>query len=118
MIVIMRPDAIPEHIAAVRQRIEDEGLESTVSQGVNKAVIGLIGKRPPGMLARVKVLPGVEMVIPVDKPYKFAARGEGDGGDDSRCVRCVVVLWTAHEGRAAAPFRGRRGGGKPRWPFV
>ena len=81
MIVIMRPDAIPEQIAAVRQRIEDEGLESTVSQGVNKAVIGLIGKRPPGMLERVQVLPGVEMVIPVDKPYKFAARGEG--GDDT-----------------------------------
>ena len=82
MIVIMRPEATPEQIAAVRQRIEDEGLESTVSQGVNKAVIGLIGKRPPGMLERVQVLPGVEMVIPVDKPYKFAARGEG--GDDTQ----------------------------------
>ncbi len=90
MIVIMRPDAIPEQIAAVRQRIEDEGLESTVSQGVNKAVIGLIGKRPPGMLERVQVLPGVEMVIPVDKPYKFAARGEG-GGDTHIRVGNVTI---------------------------
>ena len=81
MIVIMRTDATPEQIDAVRQRIEDGGVESTVSQGVNKTVIGLIGKRPPGMMERVQVLPGVEMVIPVDKPYKFAARGEG--GDDT-----------------------------------
>ena len=81
MIVIMRTDATPEQIDAVRQRIEESGVESTISQGVNKTVIGLIGKRPPGIMERVQVLPGVEMVIPVDKPYKFAARGEG--GDDT-----------------------------------
>lgn len=81
MIVIMRTEATPEQIDAVRQRIEESGVESTISQGVNKTVIGLIGKRPPGIMERVQVLPGVEMVIPVDKPYKFAARGEG--GDDT-----------------------------------
>lgn len=90
MIVIMRTDATPEQIDTVRQRIEDGGVESTASQGVNKTVIGLIGKRPPGMLEQVQVLPGVEMVIPVDKPYKFAARGEG-GGDTHIRVGNVTI---------------------------
>ncbi len=80
MIVIMRTDATPEQIAAVRQRIEDSGVQSTASQGVNKTVIGLIGTRPPGILEQVQGMSGVEMVVPVDKPYKFAARAEG-GGD-------------------------------------
>jgi 3-deoxy-7-phosphoheptulonate synthase len=86
----MRTDATPEQIGAVRQRIEDSGVESTASQGVNKTVIGLIGKRPPGILDQVQVLPGVEMVIPVDKPYKFAARGEG-GGDTHIRVGNVTI---------------------------
>ena len=90
MIVIMRTDATPDQIGAVRQRIEDSGVESTASQGVNKTVIGLIGKRPPGILDQVQVLPGVEMVIPVDKPYKFAARGEG-GGDTHIRVGNVTI---------------------------
>ena len=90
MIVIMRTDATQEQIDAVRQRIEDSGVESTISQGVNKSVIGLIGKRPPGIMERVQVLPGVEMVIPVDKPYKFAARGEG-GGDTHIRVGNVTI---------------------------
>ncbi|MDE2816347.1 MAG: 3-deoxy-7-phosphoheptulonate synthase [Chloroflexota bacterium] len=90
MIVIMRTDAIPEQIDAVRERIEEAGVESTISQGVNKTVIGLIGKRPPGIMERVQVLPGVEMVIPVDKPYKFAARGEG-GGDTHIRVGNVTI---------------------------
>ena len=90
MIVIMRTDATQEQVDAVRQRIQDGGVESTISQGVNKTVIGLIGKRPPGMMEQVQVLPGVEMVIPVDKPYKFAARGEG-GGDTHIRVGNVTI---------------------------
>ncbi len=90
MIVIMRSDATPEQIAAVRQRIDDSGVESTVSQGVNKTVIGLIGKRPPGIMERVQVLPGVEMVIPVDKAYKFAARGEGGGNTEIRVGNVTI----------------------------
>ncbi len=90
MIVIMRTDATQEQIDTVRQRIEESGVESTISQGVNKSVIGLIGKRPPGIMERVQVLPGVEMVVPVDKPYKFAARGEG-GGDTHIRVGNVTI---------------------------
>lgn len=94
MIVIMRTDATQEQIDAVRQRIEEGGVESTASQGVDKTVIGLIGKRPPGMMERVQVLPGVEMVIPVDKPYKFAARAEG--GEDT-LIRVGNVTFGGNE---------------------
>jgi 3-deoxy-7-phosphoheptulonate synthase len=90
MIVIMRTNATPEQIATVCKRIEDEGLGTSVSQGVDKAVIGLIGKRPPGMMERVEVLSGVEMVIPVDKPYKFAARGTGGGNTEIRVGNVTI----------------------------
>ena len=90
MIVIMRTDATPEQIAAVRQRIEDGGVESTVSQGVHKTVIGLIGKRPPGILEQVQGMSGVEMVVPVDKPYKFAARTEGGADTHIRVGNATI----------------------------
>lgn len=90
MIVIMRTDATQEQVDAVRERIEEGGVASTVSQGVDKTVIGLIGKRPPGMMERVQALTGVEMVVPVDKPYKFAARGEGGGNTHIRVGNVTI----------------------------
>jgi len=90
MVIVMRTGASPEQIEAVAQRIEQEGLKAHVSQGVDKVVIGVIGRRTPGMLDRMEVMPGVEAVIPIDKPYKFAARAPG-GGDTQIRVGNVAI---------------------------
>ena len=74
MIIVMRYGATTEEILHVEERIRGEGLQSHRSGGVDTTVIGVIGIPPYGMLDRMELLPGVERVTPITKPYKLAAR--------------------------------------------
>jgi 3-deoxy-7-phosphoheptulonate synthase len=74
MIVVMRKGVTREEIAGVEARIRQEGLLPHTSQGVDTVIVGVIGRRPDGMLERMERLPGVEQVIPINQPYKLAAK--------------------------------------------
>jgi 3-deoxy-7-phosphoheptulonate synthase len=74
MIIVMRKGATQEEVAGVEERIRQEGLLPHTSQGVDTVIVGVIGRRPEGMLERMERVPGVEQVIPINKPYKLAAR--------------------------------------------
>lgn len=74
MIIVMRHGATMEEILHVEERIRGEGLQPHRSGGVDTTVIGVIGTPPYGMLDRMELLPGVERVTPITKPYKLAAR--------------------------------------------
>ncbi|MAG36053.1 MAG: 3-deoxy-7-phosphoheptulonate synthase [Dehalococcoidia bacterium] len=74
MIIVMRRGAPEEEIAYVEERIREEGVESHRTEGVDLSIIGVIGSPPDGMLDRMELLPGVERVTPISKPYKLAAR--------------------------------------------
>ena len=63
-----------EEILHVEERIRGEDLQPHRSGGVDTTVIGVIGTPPYGMLDRMELLPGVERVTPITKPYKLAAR--------------------------------------------
>ncbi len=74
MIIVMKPDAEEEHIAAVVQRLADVGSEAHVSSGHLRTVIGAVGDR--GLMQQVpwRAMAGVERAVPVLKPYKFVSR--------------------------------------------
>ena len=74
MIIVMQHGATTEEILHVEERICGEGLQPHRSGGVDTTVIGVIGTPPYGMLDRMELLPGVERVTPITKPYKLAAR--------------------------------------------
>ncbi len=74
MIIVMRRGATPEEIQNVEERVRQEGCLPHTSQGVETVVIGVIGQRTEGMLERMARLPGVEMVVPITKPYKLASK--------------------------------------------
>lgn len=74
MIIVMRHGATTEEILHVEERIRGEGLQPHRSGGVDTTVIGVIGTPPYGMLDRMELLPGVERVTRITKPYKLAAR--------------------------------------------
>jgi len=74
MIVVMRTGSSQEEIRRVIDRIEVGGLKAQISQGIVQTVIGVLGKPFPELRDALELLPGVEQVIPVSKPYKLASR--------------------------------------------
>jgi 3-deoxy-7-phosphoheptulonate synthase len=76
MIVEMRTDAGKDEVDAVLTKIKSLGLEVQMNYGTNKTVIAVLGSNtgqlPTDILA---VLPGVESVTRIMKPYKLASRG-------------------------------------------
>jgi len=74
MIVVMKVDSTEDQIHAVVERIKELGLKGHVSQGVEHTVVGVVGRTFPELRDRLELLPGVEEVIPVSKPYKLSSR--------------------------------------------
>ena len=74
MIVVMKGGCTKEEINTVVCRIEEYGLKAHISQGVEHTIIGILGQIFPELQDRMELLPGVEEVIPISKPYKLASR--------------------------------------------
>jgi 3-deoxy-7-phosphoheptulonate synthase len=74
MIIILRSHATEEEIQSVVGRIKELGLTPHLSQGTEKTVIGVIGDDRIVRRENFALLPGVDEVIPILKPYKLASR--------------------------------------------
>jgi len=74
MIVVMKTACTEEEIDGVVSRVEKYGLKTHISRGVAHTVIGILGQTFPELKDRLELLPGVEDVIPISKPYKLASR--------------------------------------------
>lgn len=133
MMIIMHTEATDDQIAAVVDRVEENGLRAHLSQGTERTVIGAIGDRRPVILDQFLRLPGVDRVLPISRPYKLASRefrsedsifpidGVDIGGDEIVIIAgpCSVesrsqLLETAHAVREAGAHALRGGAFKPR----
>ena len=133
MIIIMGTHASDEQIAGVEKKLESMGMGANISRGIERTVIGAIGDERAIDKELLEVLPGVENVIRVMKPYKIVSREsqESDTVIDIKGVKlggkqvqviagpCSVEtqgqMDTAAEAVAAAGCRLMRGGAfKPR----
>ena len=74
MILVLKKDATEKQIAAVEQAVEGWGLRTHVVRGEERSVIGLIGDESLIANRPLDLLPGVESVMRVQKPYKLASR--------------------------------------------
>jgi 3-deoxy-7-phosphoheptulonate synthase len=74
MIVIMTSQATMREKSAVIAWAEDNGCKVHLSEGSERAVIGVIGNGRPLLAEQAEVMPGVERVVPVLKPFKIASR--------------------------------------------
>jgi 3-deoxy-7-phosphoheptulonate synthase len=74
MIVVMKVGSSQGEISGVKERIEVAGLKAHISEGVEHTVIGVLGQVFPELRDALELLPGVDQVIPVSKPYKLASR--------------------------------------------
>ncbi|UCG55226.1 MAG: 3-deoxy-7-phosphoheptulonate synthase [Dehalococcoidia bacterium] len=75
MIVEMRTGATPGEIDYVVQKVESLGLKVQLNLGTDKTVIAVLGSNTGQLSTDIfAVLPGVESVVRIMKPYKLASR--------------------------------------------
>jgi len=133
MMIIMRADATQEEISTVVSRVEVAGLRAHLSRGEERTIIGAIGDGRPVNRDQFLVLPGVDRIVPISRPYKIASRefspnntvfpldGVDIGGSGIVIIAgpCAVesrsqLLEVAHAVREAGAHALRGGAYKPR----
>jgi 3-deoxy-7-phosphoheptulonate synthase len=70
----MRPDATEDQIQHVIDRLSEAGVDTHISKGKYRTVIGVIGDREVIAGLPLEAIPGVEKVVPILKPYKLVSR--------------------------------------------
>ena len=74
MIVVLSPNATEEQVDAVCRRVRAEGMDAHVSRGERRTVVGCVGDETALADVPLAALEGVEAVVPIERPYRMAAR--------------------------------------------
>lgn len=74
MVIVMSPTASTEQLVKVEDRLRELGFGIHRSKGVERTIIGAIGKRTPEIMESIEAMAGVEKVVPILKPFKLASR--------------------------------------------
>jgi len=76
MIVVMEPHAPRERISEIVRRIQEAGLGSHISAGVERTIIGVVGDSHTKEQLRqsLEATPGVEKVVLILQPFKLVSR--------------------------------------------
>lgn len=133
MMIIMRTDASKREIEAVIEKVKANGLAAHISEGEERTVIGAVGDGRTIYRDQFMLLPGVDRVVPISRPYKLASRefrpedsifpinGVKIGGPEVVIIAgpCSVesrtqLLETAHAVKEAGAHALRGGVYKPR----
>jgi 3-deoxy-7-phosphoheptulonate synthase len=100
MIIITQPNATEDQIERVVARVREFGLDAQISRGASRVIIGVIGAEDRIREKPLAAMPGVEAIVPVEKPYKLASyefRGAASpvaiggvkiGGDENVALIC------------------------------
>ncbi|PZR99320.1 MAG: 3-deoxy-7-phosphoheptulonate synthase [Candidatus Chloroheliales bacterium] len=78
MIIVMKYGATQEQIDHVVERVKEHGFTPHLSEGEQRAIIGVVGSDPDRLynqlMGHVETLGGVEQVVPITKKYKLSSR--------------------------------------------
>ena len=74
MLVVFKRRAGEGDLNGLLDLLERENLTGHVSRGAERTVVGVVGQTYPELRDKLELLPGVEEVIPISKPYKLASR--------------------------------------------
>jgi 3-deoxy-7-phosphoheptulonate synthase len=74
LLIVMSRQAAPDHIEDVLARLAEAGGRGRVTPGNESTVIGAIGGREELATVSFEGFPGVQQVLPVQKPYRFVSR--------------------------------------------
>ena len=74
MIIVMKPNVSRQEIKAMIERVKKMKLEPHLLRGTERNVIAVVGDERNLQRQPLEVMPGVESVMAVLKPYKLASR--------------------------------------------
>src|SRR5436305_1957031 len=74
MIIVLKSNVTQPQIDHVLERITELGLRAHLSKGEIRTIIGVIGDEDKLQVQPLQAIPGVELVVPILKPYKLASR--------------------------------------------
>lgn len=74
MIIVLKPDATKKQINHVVEKITELGLKPMLSVGKERTIIGVIGEEDRARIQPFEAFPGVDSVVPIQKPYKFVSK--------------------------------------------
>jgi 3-deoxy-7-phosphoheptulonate synthase len=76
LIVVMKRGSQKNAVADVMKRLVDLGLQGHLSEGVERTVIGVVGVTAalPDLRERLELMPGVDEVVLISKPFKLSSR--------------------------------------------
>ena len=74
MIIVMSQHASEDELMRVVEFVEERGLRTHISRGRQKTIVGVIGDKTNLQKEQLRVLPGVEDVVSILKPYKLVSR--------------------------------------------
>ncbi|HEY5494952.1 MAG TPA: 3-deoxy-7-phosphoheptulonate synthase [Candidatus Anoxymicrobiaceae bacterium] len=74
MIIVMGAGATRDQIENVIEKVHSFGLRTHPIYGVQKTVIGIVGDDKTRVVEKMQGMPGIEDIIPILQPYKFAGR--------------------------------------------
>ena len=95
MIVGTWPDTTDEQLQHLRAALVLEGFSAHISRGEARTILVCVGDASPMNMAALMVLPGVESVTPVRKPYRLAAR---ESSVDPTIVSVTAMHGPVHVG--------------------
>jgi len=74
MIVVMKPGATQENLAAVVKKIEDSGLRTHLSKGEEVTIVGVIGDKKIIANLELQMMAGVDKTVRITEKYKLVSR--------------------------------------------
>jgi 3-deoxy-7-phosphoheptulonate synthase len=74
MIIVMSHGATERQIENVIEKVHSYGLRTHPIFGVQKTVIGIVGDNKTIVVENMRGMPGIENIIPILQPFKFAGR--------------------------------------------
>lgn len=74
MILVLSPDATPDQIEHILEHVRQSGFTPFPVKGEFRTIIGAIGDDTNPAAESFRVLPGIEQVLPILKPFKLASR--------------------------------------------
>lgn len=92
-IIVLTPGSTEKELKHIVKKLESRGLRANISKGTERTIIGVIGdtsKISEEEENAIRVMPGVEDVVRILKPYKLASR-EFKGRDTTINVRGNII---------------------------
>lgn len=84
MVVVMKMSSSVQEIEAVNSKLDQLGFNTQMIRGVKRIVIGAVGDRPVSELHDLQLMPGVEKIVPIMKPYKLVSR---EGKEENTVIK-------------------------------